>query len=100
MNTIRAFGVDLVQSVIRGRKVTTAILGRIVLLIYTFLALNYTKYADSEPDSFFIAQILYNCYNICGVKNSRSARGLRQGCFLIYLGAPLVTPHQRRLALP
>ncbi len=31
----------------------------------TFLALSHAKYADSEPDSFFIAHFLYNCYNIC-----------------------------------
>ena len=34
------------------------------------------------------------------VGNARSARGLRQGCYLILLGAPQVPEHPRRVALP
>ena len=56
-----------------------------LFLTITFLALSHAKYADSEPDSFFIAHFLYNLLQyMCDVKNSRSARVLRQGCCLIF----------------
>ncbi len=79
---------------------------------------SYTKYADSEPDLIYFVHILYivltdnetfticfahflyNCYNAQDdVNESRSMRELRQGCYLIYLGATPVTKHQCRLVL-
>lgn len=56
-----------------------SIFASIALLIYALFALSHPKYDDSKSDSFFLAHILHNHYNIDDVRNSPIERGLRQG---------------------
>ncbi len=77
--------------------------GRVInIKIVAFMALRCAKYADSIPNTIFYCTYFVRYATIyVDVSASRSARGLRQGCCLIFLGAPPVvqTPATRSTAI-
>ena len=60
------------------------IFGGIVLAIAAFMALSCAKYADSEPDTFFYCTYFVYLLQYMLTLAIHGARGLRQGCFLIF----------------
>ena len=59
-------------------------------MVYAFMALGSSKNVNLAPDSFFDCTYLAYLLQYMLMLAIHEARGLRQGCFLIFLGAPPV----------
>ena len=66
--------------------------GRVInIKIVAFIVLHSVEYTDLMPDTIFYCTYFVRYATIyVDVSDSRSERGLRQGCCLIFLGAPPV----------
>ena len=62
------------------------------------MALRCAEDADSKPDSLFYCAYFVYLLQYMLTLAMHGARGLRQGCFLIFLGAPPVVRHPATLS--
>ena len=60
------------------------------------MALSRAEDVDSEPDSIFYCTYFVYLLQYMLTLAIHGACGLRQGCYLIFLGAPQVSEHPRR----